>query len=581
MAVVRDILESIHQRRSGPNPGSDLFSTINSFKLSPAEIALSVTPTDFSYPADPWVDPRRYGADPTNNPATATLTTTAVQTAINVAYQNGNAVWIGAGCKYRINPVSLTMTGSATAPLRIMGSSQIGSALIAVAGTSTPLLTFTTSTPNVGPIQAYLQIQNLSIASGGIVAGGHGLTIIDLAMVLLDNVRITNFDRNFDIQNCLTITLRECGGIQGNYGFRIALFGTFTGAGYPTTNLIKIDNCVANLNLIRGIEYNGGTGLFVRGCDIESNGTAVVCTANPAITATSATLTANWPFPTGAYLTAFPDGETRTINFTLGSTAISWSGGLAATQSAAYITPTGGVFVLGQCSPDLQEGHVSFEDTWFESNQMQVFVAAQTAGAQMRTDIKGCEMIAAANGQQILIAGSNQVLMESLQSVSAGDTYNVTANYATIRNVIVISLLGSNIGVPVYENVITASGGNPQTWGRSDVFTATLTGCTTSPTQNVQVAQQGGEVTLIFSQLTATSNSTSCTLTGLPAKYQPIVSRNIPVQVIDNGNSQVQLINFSPASGTMILFGNNSPTGFTVAGSKGIGGAVVKYRIDV
>lgn len=59
MAVTRDVLEAIHQRRSSANPGSDLFATINPWALSAAEIAHSVTPTDFSYPE---LDVRRYGA---------------------------------------------------------------------------------------------------------------------------------------------------------------------------------------------------------------------------------------------------------------------------------------------------------------------------------------------------------------------------------------------------------------------------------------------------------------------------------------------------------------------------------------
>lgn len=45
--------------------------------------------------------------------------------------------------------------------------------------------------------------------------------------------------------------------------------------------------------------------------------------------ATSAVLQSAWTFPTGAYLTSFSDGSIKTITFTNGSTAISWTGGLA------------------------------------------------------------------------------------------------------------------------------------------------------------------------------------------------------------------------------------------------------------
>jgi hypothetical protein len=47
------------------------------------------------------------------------------------------------------------------------------------------------------------------------------------------------------------------------------------------------------------------------------------------IGATSAVLSAAWSSPSGAYLTAFSDGSTKTVTFTNNSTAISWTGGLA------------------------------------------------------------------------------------------------------------------------------------------------------------------------------------------------------------------------------------------------------------
>src|ERR1700733_14624005 len=65
-------------------------------KLTPAEVAAKVKPTDYSYPADPYIDPRRYGADPTGSKDS----TSALQTAIDVAYGCKGAVWIGNGCSY-------------------------------------------------------------------------------------------------------------------------------------------------------------------------------------------------------------------------------------------------------------------------------------------------------------------------------------------------------------------------------------------------------------------------------------------------------------------------------------------------
>jgi hypothetical protein len=55
-------------------------------------------------------------------------------------------------------------------------------------------------------------------------------------------------------------------------------------------------------------------------------------TSNPLIHDTSNTLSAPWPFASGTVVGIFADGETRNITVTSGSTAISWSPGLAASQ---------------------------------------------------------------------------------------------------------------------------------------------------------------------------------------------------------------------------------------------------------
>lgn len=58
-------------------------------------------------------------------------------------------------------------------------------------------------------------------------------------------------------------------------------------------------------------------------------------TGSFAIGATSGTLTASWAYPTGSGLVNFSSGEQRTVLFTSGSTAISWSGVLTSTATTA------------------------------------------------------------------------------------------------------------------------------------------------------------------------------------------------------------------------------------------------------
>lgn len=56
--------------------------------------------------------------------------------------------------------------------------------------------------------------------------------------------------------------------------------------------------------------------------------------------ATSAVLQSTWTQPSGSYLTSFSDGSTKTVTYTLNSTAISWTGGLASNVLNTIYTST-------------------------------------------------------------------------------------------------------------------------------------------------------------------------------------------------------------------------------------------------
>lgn len=115
-------------------------------------------------------------------------------------------------------------------------------------------------------------------------------------------------------------------------------------------------------------------------------------------------------------------------------------------------------------------------------------------------------------------------------------------------------------------------------------FTFTLTGCTTSPTGTAFWSKQGNQVTLTFpAALVATSNSTACTLTGLPAVIQPTRTQSLPLvgmenatAVIANGNVVVQA-----ASGTVLCQINANSSGWTASGTKGLNaGGTITYLLN-
>ena len=117
-------------------------------------------------------------------------------------------------------------------------------------------------------------------------------------------------------------------------------------------------------------------------------------------------------------------------------------------------------------------------------------------------------------------------------------------------------------GVNAEANVVTNTTGT---------FTGTLTGCTTTPTATFNWTRNGNIVYLDCNTgLTATSNSTAMTVTGLPAAITPARSVSSICRVEDNG---AIVVGVALVSGTTITFGNGVTGGtFTTSGTKGIGG---------
>jgi hypothetical protein len=87
--------------------------------------------------------------------------------------------------------------------------------------------------------------------------------------------------------------------------------------------------------LSAGVYYNGFTNVTCGGATLQS----VTFTGAPAGGATSATLTANWTLPTGAYAVQFSDSEIRLVTLTNGATTATWAIGLVnAVTTAAVVT---------------------------------------------------------------------------------------------------------------------------------------------------------------------------------------------------------------------------------------------------
>jgi hypothetical protein len=107
----------------------------------------------------------------------------------------------------------------------------------------------------------------------------------------------------------------------------------------------------------------------------------------------------------------------------------------------------------------------------------------------------------------------------------------------------------------------------------SGSFTGALTGCISTPAPVVNFWIVGRLCMLRSGITTGTSNSTSMTMTGLPAAVTPVTGANTVACVLtDNGITIGGWATVNAGTGT-ITFGfgiNNNPTGFTASGLKGL-----------
>lgn len=114
-------------------------------------------------------------------------------------------------------------------------------------------------------------------------------------------------------------------------------------------------------------------------------------------------------------------------------------------------------------------------------------------------------------------------------------------------------------------------------------FTGTLTGCTTSPTVTVNYSRQGNQVTLNIPALTATSNTTACTLNGIPSVIQPVRTHTCSYLVVDNGVAAYGSLRLDSLASTLTLqkvSGAGYSATMTGSGTKGVGGGEITYFLN-
>lgn len=159
------------------------------------------------------------------------------------------------------------------------------------------------------------------------------------------------------------------------------------------------------------------------------------------------------------------------------------------------------------------------------------------------------------------------VALNNQFAISAGVGNQAHLLIDGVTNVTKLFEVTNNVGTPAGSMLQAAT-------EESGSFTGTLTGCTTSPTVTINWRRVGTTVTLDWGgALVAVSNTTACTVTGMPAALAPARLVQLSMLTQDNSVNIAGYVRISAGTQVLtLLVANGTPT-FTNVNNKGWGGA--------
>jgi hypothetical protein len=110
-------------------------------------------------------------------------------------------------------------------------------------------------------------------------------------------------------------------------------------------------------------------------------------------------------------------------------------------------------------------------------------------------------------------------------------------------------------------------------------YTGSETGCTTTPTGDITWSRNGDLVTLRFPTITGTSNTTACTITGMPAEIRPLTQQVLVARITDNNVIGFGVV-IVETSGVLTLGVGAAAGAFTNVNTKGIPAGSIAYRLS-
>lgn len=172
-------------------------------------------------------------------------------------------------------------------------------------------------------------------------------------------------------------------------------------------------------------------------------------------------------------------------------------------------------------------------------------------------------------------SGANKVVATTVLGGWYDDaiTIGVDCDYTTL-NIGNNRALG-NSSTPPTNNSTTSR----ITFYNDQSFAVGITGGTTTPTANWTYAINNGVVTIEATQLVVTSNTTACTITGLPTLIRPSSSQTVIMRLRDNSANVVGL-GVIDSSGVITLSNSMAGAGAMTNGNdKGVMACTITYRL--
>jgi hypothetical protein len=282
-------------------------------------------------------------------------------------------------------------------------------------------------------------------------------------------------------------------------------------------NLITLDHCRIVGNRAHGVDFSGGSQFVMRGCDLEQNGSR---------------------------------GDAGSGAFRSGT--------------------------------DLSDGfglsRIELYENWFEFNSG--ISIDMRAARLLQVGIEGGQIISAEGGRALRIEGADGVLIKNVYSPSPGDHWDITCRYLTLINTLVHTLNDTGVTFKDYHNARTgtqSAGG----MSRSDSFSVTASGCRGSaPSARCVYSLNGSQCTLTIPAISGASDSSSFTLSALPAELRPARAQNCAAFILSGGVAQPGIVTVE--SGGVLVFRGPAPSGeFAADGQpKGTPGITITFNLN-